>query len=732
MINALLASLLAGWGGTTGIPQLEGPWVTKLDWDTRSLVSADIDDNGRNDLVLINNERARIELLYAESPKAGATWDDLFRVEHLNTGVPMFALVAADFNSDGRCDLAYTPSSGGVVVRLQKRGGKWNDELLFDAPGVVGYASSLLATDINGDRRTDLAVITKQALLVFIQNASGQLDAPLRYGMGEGNYYSLMAMDLDGDQRQDLMYLMTESDYAIHVRFQYDHGLGPERHYACKSPYGVAHALRIASENRLAVVHGRNDVFEMYRFADQELDSYALWPQVYSTLNISGDTCYTVGDFDGNRLLDIACTSAEQPRMEVFFQESPGVLSSPLSFPAFVGVSHLASGDKDGDGMDEIYMTSPKEKALGVSRMLESGRMSYPTPIEMAGVPLAVAVVTAGEQQAIACVVNEDGLRKLAVNIAGEVHVQTIEGLKTNPKSLKVADVDGDGRDDLIVLAVQEPARFFLQGEGVFAPMDETKGFQRGLVNNLGPESLTSADFDGDGRREMWVASDSFARVLAFDPDREIRVVDQVNSRNDALKVDSAVSMDVDGDGQAEVVLVDGRKGTLQVQKRNRRGVFEYDREFKSSRIDLVDVVSCDMDGNGQEDLLLFGKKRFWWVTSGHRDRILEDAGTVESELEDFTLTTMAVGDLNRDGLDDVVLCDSVDSRIVQVMLQTAKGSFEPALHFKVFEADPHYRGKSGAKSEPREMLIEDVTGDGANDLVILVHDRVLVYRSGS
>jgi hypothetical protein len=29
---------------------------------------------------------------------------------------------------------------------------------------------------------------------------------------------------------------------------------------------------------------------------------------------------------------------------------------------------------------------------------------------------------------------------------------------------------------------------------------------------------------------------------------------------------------------------------------------------------------------------------------------------------------------------------------------------------------------------EPREALVADVTGDGLNDLLVLVHDRILLY----
>jgi hypothetical protein len=44
-----------------------------------------------------------------------------------------------------------------------------------------------------------------------------------------------------------------------------------------------------------------------------------------------------------------------------------------------------------------------------------------------------------------------------------------------------------------------------------------------------------------------------------------------------------------------------------------------------------------------------------------------------------------------------------------------------------VFEAHT-FRGVANALPEPREALVTDVTGIGKNDLVVLVHDRILVY----
>jgi len=50
-----------------------------------------------------------------------------------------------------------------------------------------------------------------------------------------------------------------------------------------------------------------------------------------------------------------------------------------------------------------------------------------------------------------------------------------------------------------------------------------------------------------------------------------------------------------------------------------------------------------------------------------------------------------------------------------------------PANRWQVFE-ERAFRGRRADFAEPREAVVADVTGDGKNDLIILVHDRILVY----
>ena len=50
-------------------------------------------------------------------------------------------------------------------------------------------------------------------------------------------------------------------------------------------------------------------------------------------------------------------------------------------------------------------------------------------------------------------------------------------------------------------------------------------------------------------------------------------------------------------------------------------------------------------------------------------------------------------------------------------------------MHYQIFEQNMHYQGKKGGMYEPREGLVLDLNGDLLDDLVLLIHDRLLCYH---
>lgn len=754
LLPALLALSCAR--GTPSAPappfRLGGPEVMKLDWGTRALTARDLDGDGKADLAVLNNDRARIDLLYqkrpgeaAQAPDPSGRWEPVledarFRKASITTGISMFALAAGDLNGDGLADLAYTGKPDGLTVRLQGKGGDWSAKRVYDIQGPASWSTSLKAADLDGDSRTDLAVLAEKELLLFFQDAKGSLSGPERYPLSEEGCYGLDACDLDADSRTDLLYVAPNRRDALRVRFQRaPRVLGPERVFRTEALRGGLAPLRTGAGWALAGIQAQTGTLALSSLSAEESPALSsLKPRVFPIRAGSRIAAsYALGDLDGDRRTDLAVGDAEGAQVLLYLQQAGGELSEPLRFPSLSELKSVAAADLDGDGKAELLSVSPKERTLGISRLVE-GRLGYPQPVPLEGKPLAVAagdLDADGAAEAV-CAVEDGGKRCVAVlrldpksGAWTQAHRLELAGLKTDPKAVRILDADQDGRQDLAVFASQEPMRLLRQKpDGGFAEASAEPGFRKGLVDNLDPSALSTGDPDGDGKSEILVGGAGFARALRLDAAGVLQVADQFNARESDAEVTAALAADLDGDGAAEVLLLDRKGEGIQVLRRDERKVFRFSELLPVGRIDLVGAEAVDLDANGRVDLLLLGKDRFWWIPTGRRDLALSSLATYESDRKDADYQDLAAGDLNGDGREDLVLVDGSEDHILDILDRTDGGAWRRALHFTVFETDAHYAGRKGNAVEPRESVVADLTGDGKADLALLIHDRLLLY----
>jgi hypothetical protein len=61
------------------------------------------------------------------------------------------------------------------------------------------------------------------------------------------------------------------------------------------------------------------------------------------------------------------------------------------------------------------------------------------------------------------------------------------------------------------------------------------------------------------------------------------------------------------------------------------------------------------------------------------------------------------------------------------VLTTLPDGDLVRATRFSVFQGK-RFASTPETRGEPREVLAGDVTGDGIDDVVLLVHDRLIVY----
>ena len=86
----------------------------------------------------------------------------------------------------------------------------------------------------------------------------------------------------------------------------------------------------------------------------------------------------------------------------------------------------------------------------------------------------------------------------------------------------------------------------------------------------------------------------------------------------------------------------------------------------------------------------------------------------------------LVTGDINGDGFVDLVSLDAGE-QMCEIFTLSESGRLLYVTGFQVFESKM-FSGGDAVQYEPSEAIIDDITGDGAADLLLLSHDRVLIY----
>jgi hypothetical protein len=740
---------------------LTGPEVQKLDWNTRVLQSSDINGDGLRDVLVANNDRGTVDILYQLKPgeardAAGKTtranrWEPVvedarFRVERVTTGVGMFDLVSGDLNGDGRIDLAYTGDPQALTVRYQQEDRTWTESRLNDAPAPAQGAVTLRLGDLNGDQRADLVMLGHKELVIFYQTEAGELAPPQRFSLADENCYGLELFDLDGDRRLDIAYLSNTRSDTFRVRYQSaQNQFGPEQAYPIKDASSTLQLLAAADSAaqtpaRFVFAQQRTGQLEFFNLepAKNKKDAEAptLRPRVFTPRG-SGKTpaAYALGDYNSDGREDIAVSDADGAQVFIYFRQADDGFTVAERFPSFSDVRSLAAIDWTGNGRADLVVASLKEQSVGIASVNTEGRLDYPQPLPGVGRPLAVAAghFTAKRTPTLVVLREEKGKRWFDLvtrSDDGEAVISgavALDGLKTDPRGLRLFDANRDGLLDVAVFTPLDSLRLFLQTEtGAFADATTNTGFRKGLVDNLDAGAVSTGEPAGDGKAAFMVGTGAFARALTVNEDGELTVIDQFNARDTTAEVSVSLVIPPAQGKRAEVVLYDRKGEQFQRLRANQQGVYEV---IDSVPVGRIDVVGSEVRGTGaQAEMFLFGKDRFWWLPLGRADRVTRSIESYTTDLPDINYADVIAGDLTGDGRAELVALDPENSVIEILARDEDAKAWVSRMHFKVFESDAHFQGRRSESPEPREAIIADVTGDGKNDLLLLVHDRVLVY----
>lgn len=719
-------------------PAFGAPRIIRLDADTRTPVCADLDGDGLNDLAVVNNDRARIDLLLQRhEPTSGdeppgklniPRDDPLFEKRKLLTEQHISDLVAADLNGDGRTDLAWHGEPRALVVAFQGEDGTFKERREMEIEDSLLQPHTLQAPDLEGDGDADLVLLARGAL-VLIRQGSGGLEPPQRIPAGIEERGRATTLDADGDGLEDL--ILQESGDARRLllrRQQAGGGYGPEEPFqvpALRSHHPLGNGLVVVQR-----VSGALRTLRLAPAAGDDLEPLGpplVYPFGGSRVRAS-DTA--VGDLDGDGVPEILVADPQGARVLVFRRGPGKTLVGPDGFPSLEGVSSLDTGDLDGDGQDEVVVTSRAEKAAGVMAW-KGKRLSLPHALPLPGEPQAAAAEDLdgdGRAELLLVAAGEKGpalhVRRTAKT--GDGNEETVLSLppKTRVEGLLAGDLDADGITDLLLFRSYDPPLVFLgTGKNGFREAGTEALYARVNPGNLKPRDALITDLKADGSTELLHVKANFARAIRIQ-EGAFTLTEQINAPARA-EIRHAAVLDTDGDGTPEVVLHDGNEEILRLMSRSASGVFEEQATRKVEGYELLDIRVGGFTGRDRGEILLCGARKLGLVPVGGRslEARLEDPW--ESPEEDAFLTHLTTADLTGDGKPELVVVDG-GTNSLEILGQEEDG-WKRLTRWRVYQEKSYESGSSGAQ-EPHSVLVAEVTGDGRPDVVLLVHDRLLVY----
>ena len=162
-------------------------------------------------------------LLLAFSATALAQSSPSFAQQNSVTNDYAYYLHTADLNGDGVPDLIETNGRvvpNGFGVQLANGNGTFKPPVFYAYPFQHQYSDYVVTADFNKDGKTDVAIITGNALLVYLGNGDGTLRSPIQITLPGLAFSAPAVADFDHDGNPDIAVALNGSNiYGVAVMY---------------------------------------------------------------------------------------------------------------------------------------------------------------------------------------------------------------------------------------------------------------------------------------------------------------------------------------------------------------------------------------------------------------------------------------------------------------------------------------------------------------------------------
>ncbi|MCB2156312.1 VCBS repeat-containing protein [bacterium] len=668
ILIAILASMLPALsrGQTTFGPMqnVVGPSLGA----PRSVIAADLDSDGDLDILFGTGNYDHIA--WYENLDGGGTFGPQRTIAYETTRAD--SVLAADLDGDGDIDvLSASPADDRIA---------WYENI--DGAGSFGprrtittsadYAESIFAADLDGDGDLDvLSALYAGDRIAWYENidGNGTFGSERTITRATDAPPSVFAVDLDGDGDADVLSASENDDLiAWYENIDGAGTFGPQKTITSSADRAESvFAADLDGDGDIDVLSGsyEDDRVAWYENIDGE---GSFGPQ--QTITIAANRCLSVlaADLDGDGDKDVL--SASQYGRTMWYENIDGTgtfgpRQTITSIPA--GADSIFAADLDGDGDIDILSAESWE-----------GEISWCQNTDGAG--------TFGSQHILS-------------TFARKAHC------------MAVTDLDDDG--DLDVLSLSYSGNHIawhenVDGAGTFGP-------EQIVATDIDyADSLIVADLDGDGDDDVLSASGWDDRIVWYENIDGAATFGPAQIIADSDTASLILAADLDDDGDIDVLSASYQEDRIYwYENIDGKGTFGPQRIITTMAYVVFSVSAADLDCDGDLDLLaaFYQKDRVVWYENTDGKGNFGPGAIISLEPEGPN--SVFGSDLDGDGDLDVLSASSWDDRIAWYENTDGKGAFGPQQTITVYAHHPNSVFAADLDGDGDEDVLSSSRTDG-------------------
>lgn len=583
-------------------------------------------------------------------------------------------VVTADLNGDAKPDVLSI--SGNQVVALLSNGDGTLQDIKLTAAGASPL--NLLVADFNGDGKRDVAVTQYYGATVTVLLGNGDGTFKAGSDIAVASLSNILTLgDLNGDGKADLLASPASSFSFTGSTALLSKGDGTFTSVPLSALNDYSGQTAIADFNRdgkadFLTFSSSGDVKVFSGKGDGTFDTAAPKRSAFSGY-IHG---LIVADLNGDGNLDLAISKSSGGAAGLMFGKGDGTFAAMVDVGPSGGSQTLVLGDVTSDGKPDLVVGS-------------YGSTQYVLPGNGDGTyGAALFFQTDGLDQFQLADFDSDG--KLDILTAPSSSGGTPGGLRvlygngsgsfadpqflpggTTLSALKVADLNADGKLDVLAASYDTGTVSVLLGGRLFR-------FAAGKTVTVGkgPGAMELGDLNGDGKTDLVVSNydSSNVSVLLGNGDGSFR---SAVSYACGSSPSGVVIADFNGDGKPDVATSNFDADSVSVLLNTGGGALGAAKNYSVAKSPAA-LAAGDLDGDGKADLVASGSD-----TSVVSVLLATSTGfaTAKSYAVGKTPAGLTISDLNGDGKADLAVTSS-DGNSISVLLGIGAGKLATAVSY--------------------------------------------------